>query len=66
MATTLYAGLIWHAFTLLIKPLDVNSEDLARLKYLRKIRIIGVVMIKLILLNIMSGALVAGIDAGKV
>jgi cytochrome c oxidase assembly protein subunit 15 len=66
MATIIYSGVVYNAFTLLIKPIPVDAIDVAQLKYLRKIRIIGLIMIKCILLNILSGALVAGIDAGKV
>lgn len=66
MATIIYSGVVYNAFTLLIKPIPVDAIDVNQLKYLRKIRIIGLVMIKCILLNILSGALVAGIDAGKV
>jgi hypothetical protein len=35
-----------------------------KIAYLRKIRMIGIVMIKCLLLNIFTGALVAGIGAG--
>ncbi len=44
----------------------MDPADINKLKYLRKVRIIGIVMIKFLMLNIFSGALVAGIDAGKV
>lgn len=33
---------------------------------MKKLRIIGIIMIKCLILNILSGAIVAGIDAGKV
>ncbi len=66
MATMIYSGVLYNAFTLLIKPAPVDPNDLTQLKYLRKLRIIGLIMIKCLLLNIFSGALVAGIDAGKV
>ena len=62
----LYSAVLWHSFKLLIKPLQVDPADINKLKYLRKVRIIGIVMIKFLMLNIFSGALVAGIDAGKV
>jgi len=69
MATTIYSAVLWHAFSLLIKPpqFDPNdANDKLKIKYLRKIRIIGIIMIKCLILNIFTGALVAGIDAGKV
>lgn len=66
MATMIYSGVLYNAFTLLIKPIAVEASDVKQLKYIRKLRIIGLIMIKCILLNIFSGALVAGIDAGKV
>lgn len=66
MATAIYSGILYNAFTLLIKPAPVDPSNLQYIKYLRKLRIIGIVMIKCLLLNILSGALVAGIDAGKV
>ena len=66
MATTIYSALLWHSFSLLIKPIVVDPNDHARYKYLKKIRLLGIVLIKCLLLNIFTGALVAGIDAGKV
>jgi cytochrome c oxidase assembly protein subunit 15 len=65
MAATLYSGLIWHAFSLLIEPIAVDAQDAARLKYLRSVRLIGIVLIKCLILNILTGAFVAGIDAGR-
>lgn len=65
MATTLYAGLLWSCFSLLIKPTEVDPQDLAKIKYLRSLRIIGIVMIKCLILNILTGAFVAGIHAGR-
>lgn len=66
MATTLYAGLIWNSFQLLIKPTEVDAGDTAKLKYLRGLRITGIILIKCLILNILTGAFVAGIDAGRV
>jgi len=66
MATAIYSGILYNAFTLLIKPAAIDPNNLEQLKYLKRMRIIGIVMIKCLILNIMSGALVAGIDAGKV
>ena len=66
MATTIYSALLWHSFSLLIKPAIVSAEETAKIKYLKKIRLIGIIIVKCLILNIFSGALVAGIDAGKV
>ena len=66
MATTIYSAVLWHSFSLLIKPIAVDAADEKKLKYLRKIRILGIVLVKCLLINIFTGALVAGIDAGKV
>lgn len=64
MATTIYAALVWHSFCLLIKPTVVEQHEILKLAYLKKIRMIGIVLIKCLLLNILTGALVAGIGAG--
>ena len=64
MATTIYATLVWHSFSLLIKPTVVEQHEILKLAYLKKIRMIGIVLIKCLLLNILTGALVAGIGAG--
>lgn len=64
MATTIYAALLWHSFALLIKPAVVEPHEVLKIAYLRKIRMIGIVLLKCLLLNIFTGALVAGIGAG--
>lgn len=64
MATTLYSALLWHSFILLVKPTVVEPHEILKLAYLRKIRMIGIVLLKCLLLNILTGALVAGIGAG--
>jgi len=66
MATAIYSGILYNAFTLLIKLTSIDPNNLEQIKYLRRMRILGLVIIKCLLLNIFSGALVAGIDAGKV
>ena len=66
MATMIYSGVLYNAFALLIKPVPIDVSDAKQMKYLRKMRIIGLVLIKCMLLNIISGAFMAGIDAGKV
>lgn len=66
MATTIYSALLWHSFILLVKPATVTDSEVLKIKYLRKMRIIGIILIKCILLNIFTGALVAGIGAGEV
>ena len=65
LATTLYAGLVWNSFALLIKPAQVDPSEVAKLKYLRSVRISGIVLVKCLILNILTGAFVAGIDAGR-
>jgi heme A synthase len=44
----------------------VDPQDIAKIKYLRSLRIIGIIMVKCLILNILTGAFVAGIDAGRV
>ena len=66
MATTIYSALLWHSFCLLIKPTPVESHEILKMAYLKKIRVIGIILIKCLLLNIFTGALVAGIGAGDV
>ena len=66
LATTLYAGLLWNSLALLIKPAEVSPNDHASIKYHRSLRIIGIVLVKCLILNILTGAFVAGIDAGRV
>lgn len=66
MATTLYAGLMWNAFSLLLRPIVVDAADAVQLRYMRRLRVTGIILIKCLILNIMTGAFVAGIDAGKV
>jgi len=65
MAATLYTGLIWHSFSLLIAPTPYEHADPIKMKYLRSIRIIGIILIKCLILNLATGAFVAGIDAGR-
>lgn len=64
MATTLYSALLWHSFCLLVKNPEVLEHELNKVAYLKRIRIIGIVLVKCLLLNIFTGALVAGIGAG--
>jgi heme A synthase len=66
VATTIYVTLLWHSFSLFIKPIVIESHEILKIQYLKKIRIIGIVLLKCLLLNIFTGALVAGIDAGSV
>lgn len=66
MATTIYSALLWHSFCLLIRPAPVESYEILKIAYLKKIRLIGIVLLKCLLLNIFTGALVAGIGAGDV
>ncbi len=43
----------------------MDPNDVAKLKYLKSMRLIGIIMIKCLILNILTGAFVAGIDAGR-
>ena len=43
----------------------MDPQDIAKIKYLRSLRIIGIIMIKCLIINILSGAFVAGIHAGR-
>lgn len=63
-AIIIYAGLLWNALTLLRKPQDkfLTSENFASI---RKIRRGALFILFCLAFNIMSGAFVAGIDAGK-
>lgn len=64
MATGIYMGLFYQGVKLLVTNCTPPPE--AGIKNVRNIRFLGILLIKCILLNIFSGALVAGIDAGKV
>lgn len=64
MATTIYSALLWHSFCLLVKPVTVGPGDAVKIQYLRKMRMIGIGLIHCLILNIFTGALVAGIGAG--
>lgn len=44
----------------------MDSGDLAKIKYLRGLRIMGLIMVNCLIVNILTGAFVAGIDAGRV
>lgn len=66
LATSFYSSLLWNSFCLLIKPVIVDDTDATRLRYLRKIRWIGIVLVNCLLLNMMMGSVAVGIDAGKV
>jgi heme A synthase len=62
MATFIYMGLFYNALPLLI----TSASAAGNLAAVKRIRLISILLIKCLLLNIFSGALVAGIDAGKV
>lgn len=63
MATFIYMGLFYNSLALLFANPATGSFNLAGIK---NIRFISIILLKCLLLNIFSGALVAGIDAGKV
>ncbi|EGR29070.1 hypothetical protein IMG5_163600 [Ichthyophthirius multifiliis] len=64
MGTLLYSGLLWNALNLLRKPQEhiLNAQSIHSTLKLRSL-LIG--LIHVIALNIISGATVAGLDAGK-
>lgn len=63
MATFIYSGLMWNSFAVLVNPSSANPASFPQIK---RTRLIALIIIKCLLLNIFTGALVAGIDAGKV
>lgn len=64
MATVIYMGLFYNGLKVLAGNPSPLSETSA--KSVRGVRLLGIILIKCLLLNIFTGALVAGIDAGKV
>lgn len=66
MATILYSNLLWNAFNLLLTIPAVDPSDLKTIKYLRNLRFLGIGLLHCLVFNILSGAFVAGIDAGRV
>lgn len=64
MATFIYIGLFYNSLKVLMPT--VAGMDASEWGRVKNIRLFGILLIKCILLNIFSGALVAGIDAGKV
>lgn len=65
MAVLLYSGLVWNGLTLVRKPQQA-ALSLSNIKSNSTMRILCIGLLHFIALNIMSGAVVAGIDAGKV
>ena len=63
MATFIYTGLLWSCFGVLSNFKAANVEAIPQIK---RTRLIAILIIKCLFLNIFTGALVAGIDAGKV
>ncbi|CAD8050499.1 unnamed protein product [Paramecium primaurelia] len=65
MALSLYSLLIWNAATLFKKPqhLQITPENY---KTHLKFRGLGIGLIHLVAINLLTGAAMAGIDAGKV
>lgn len=63
MATFIYTGLLWNTFAVLgnISPAAVEA-----LPQIKRVRLIALLILKCLFFNIFTGALVAGIDAGKV
>ena len=65
MAMVIYSVSLWHGLVLLRKPVELTwtAQNFRRMRVLR---IGSVSMLGLIALNISSGSIVAGLDAGKV
>ena len=65
MAILLYGGLFWNGLTLVRKP-QQQVLQLSHLAGNSAMRKLSIGLLHFIAFNIMSGAIVAGIDAGKV
>ena len=63
MATFIYTGLVWNSFAVLLTLPSCSADAMPQTK---RVRLIALIMIKCLFFNIFTGALVAGIDAGKV
>jgi cytochrome c oxidase assembly protein subunit 15 len=64
MATFIYMGLFYNGLKLLVAT-GTPALESGR-KSVKNIRFMAILLIKCMLFNIFTGALVAGIDAGKV
>ncbi|EAS07659.1 cytochrome C oxidase assembly protein COX15, putative (macronuclear) [Tetrahymena thermophila SB210] len=64
MAIVLYGALLWNGLTLIRKP-QQQALQLSHLAGTKTMRGLGIGLLHFVALNIMSGAIVAGIDAGK-
>jgi len=64
-AIVIYSILFWNALTLLRRPQENFVNGVNHL-HMKKMRRGAIFILHFIALNIMSGAFVAGIDAGKV
>jgi cytochrome c oxidase assembly protein subunit 15 len=61
-AGLIYSTLLWTSFQLLRKPLEVSQQALPGIK---SVRLRALITLKLLIVSIFSGCIVAGIDAGK-
>lgn len=64
-ALVIYGGLLWNGLTLIRKPQELLLKP-EHLKGNKTLRFLGIMLLHCIALNTLSGACVAGIDAGKV
>ena len=65
MAMIIYGFALWHGLTVVGTPVEA-SWSLKNLKNMKSLRRYGLIIIHLLALNISSGIIVAGLDAGKV
>ena len=65
MAMVIYSFSLWHGLTLVRTPAEM-AWTVENFKTMRSLRRYGIGLLALIALNISSGSIVAGLDAGKV
>ena len=65
MAIMLYSFVLWNAMTLLREPAELRYNKL-NWRSMLKVRTMAIGVIHLLALNISSGSIVAGLDAGQV
>lgn len=64
-AMIIYGYALWHGLTLVRNPAEA-TWNIRNLKNMKSLRRYGLILVHLLALNISSGSIVAGIDAGKV
>lgn len=65
MAMLIYSFSLWHGLCLVRRPQEL-TWTLKNFKTMTGVRRYGIILIHLLALNISSGSIVAGLDAGKV